>query len=316
MVVDLHARVWGSPDQFGPEMSRLLRLRQADRWVRLDASGAALDRAMGCVDACLVHGFRADRLGAHVPNEFIAEIVRAAPGRRLGVAGVDPMGADPLRQIESAQSLGLVGISISPMCQGFHPSHSNAMRVYEACVARNLPIFVARPLPLSPCAVMDFGRPGAWDEVARAFPTLPIVIGELGFPWIDETLVLIGKHENIWADLSGIAARPWQLMSALLTAHGLGVLDRILFASGFPHETPARAIENIYSLNALSHGTQLPGIPRALLRGIIERDALGALRIESDIAQQVSSTADEELPEVEPVKTPRIAPALRTLRGT
>jgi predicted TIM-barrel fold metal-dependent hydrolase len=115
--------------------------------------------------------------------------------------------------------------------------------------------------------------------VARSFPTLPIVIGELGYPWIDEALVLMGKHERVWADLSGIVARPWQLYTTLLTAVGLGVMDKLLFASGFPFEQPAKAIENLYSLHALSQGTTMPGIPRALIRGIVERDALECLGI-------------------------------------
>jgi predicted TIM-barrel fold metal-dependent hydrolase len=157
------------------------------------------------------------------------------------------------------------------------------MRLYEACAEEGMPVFVLRGAPFSSSAMLEFGRPSAWDEVARSFPTLPIVIGELGYPWIDEALVLVGKHENVWAELSGIASRPWQLYNALQTALGLGVMEKILFASGFPYELPARAIENLYSLNAMSHGTQLPSIPRSQLQALVERDSLRALRIEAEV---------------------------------
>jgi len=280
MVIDLLTRVWASPDQLGPEAASLLRLRESDRWVRLDASVAALERVSSCVDVVAIHGFRADRLNACVPNELIAEAVSLDPGHRIGIAGIDPMGSDPLGQIEHARELGLVGISISPLCQGFHPTHSIAMRVYERCAETGLPVFVSRGVPMGPSTMLEFGRPSAWDEVARSLPNLPIVIGEFGYPWIDETIVLAGKHPNVFADLSGVVSRPWQLYNALLTAASLGVMDKLLLGSGFPYELPAKAIENLYSLNAYGHGTQLPSVPRSSVRAIVERDALTCLGLD------------------------------------
>lgn len=302
MIIDVHARVWNSPDQFGAEISRLLRMRQADRWVRVDASSSALERACICTDVALVHGFRAEALGAYVPHELIAEFVRASPRRRLGIGGVDPMGPDPIRQVDSASELGLVGVAVSPMCQGFHPTHSLAMRLYERCATLGMPVFAMRGVPLTAGAMLEFGKPSAWDEVARSFPTLPIVIGELGYPWVDEALVLVGKHENVWTELSGVSARPWQLYNALLSAVSLGVMDKIFFGSGFPHEDPARAIENLYSLNTFGHGTQLPAVPRAAIRAIVERDALRCLRIEPELVgpssgpmgRPIEESVDEE----------------------
>ncbi len=52
----------------------------------------------------------------------------------------------------------------------------------------------------------------------------------------------------------------------------MGITEKLLFASGWPAETPAKAIETIYSVNGFSHGTQLPSIPRPQLRSIVERD--------------------------------------------
>lgn len=296
MVVDLYTRAWSSPEQFGPEMSRFLGSRGDDRWVRIDASGPALDRAMTCVDIALVHGFRSDRLGAHIPSEFIAEIVRADPQRRVGIGAVDPMGPDPEGQVEHAVALGLAGISVSPMAQGFHPTHSMAMRVYEACASRRLPLFVLTGAPLTTSSMLEFGRPSAWDEVARSFPSMPLVIGEFGYPWIDETLVLLAKHQRVFTEVSGVVSRPWQLFNALLTASSLGVMDKLLFGSGFPFESPAKAIEQLYSVNGMAVGTQLPAVSRAAVRGIVERDALRCLGMEHEpIGNSVASTDERSL---------------------
>lgn len=54
-------------------------------------------------------------------------------------------------------------------------------------------------------------------------------------------------------------------------------MDRLLFASDFPFTTPAASIETLYSLNQIVQGTNLPTIPRELVRGIIECDALSLL---------------------------------------
>lgn len=286
MIIDLHTQIWSNLDQLGPNVAERTRNKLIDRWGQYDGSPASHEESMTCVDGAIVFGFRSQRLGAHVPNEFIAEFVARDPRRRIGVAGVDPMCDDAAQQFESAMSMGFAGISISPASQGFHPAHSDAMCIYERCVAAGVPLFVTLGDPLAASAMLEFGRPALWDEVARLFPQLPIVINQLGHPWVDETLLLLGKHENVFADISGVASRPWQLYNALLNALSFGVMDRLLFGSGFPRETPAKAIETMYTINSFSHGTHLPAIPRAQIRNIIERDSLARLGIEASVYQR------------------------------
>lgn len=293
MIIDTHTLVWSSLEQLGPEVARRFRAKSADRLVALDAGPAAHERTMACVDAALVFGFRSDRLQARIPNELVAEFVAKEPRRRIGICGIDPLSGDALDQLEAGHELGLAGAVVSPQCQGFHPLHSSAWRVYERCVELSLPLFVVNLEPLAAAAVLEFGRPALWDEVAQSFPSLPIVIGQLGYPWIDETLVMLSKHENVYADLSGVCSRPWQLYNALLSATSLGVMDRLLFGSGFPFETPAKAIEALYSVNSYSHGTHLPSVPRSLVRGIVERDSLTCLGIDAEVSTRPERLDDE-----------------------
>lgn len=250
---------------------------------------------MTCVDGALVIGFRSDRLEAQIPNEYIADFVAKDPHRRIGAAGIDPMSDDAMDEFDAAIDLGLAAIAISPACQGFHPAHSAAMRIYERCVETSMPLFVTLNTPLTATAELEFARPAHWDEVARAFPDLPIVIGQLGHPWVDEMLMLLGKHQNIWADISFVASRPWQLYNALLNALSFSVMDRLLFGSGFPHEMPARAIESLYRVNTFSHGTQLPAVPRAQIRGIVERDAIACLGIEPVFSPRPDAAAERQV---------------------
>jgi predicted TIM-barrel fold metal-dependent hydrolase len=302
MIIDLHTHVWMSVDQLGNEVAARLRTDQLQHWGQLDASPAAHERAMSCVDGALVIGFRSDRLGAHVPNEYIADFVAKDPRRRIGAAGIDPLSADAMDEFEAAIDLGLCAIAVSPACQGFHPAHSAAMRIYERCLEASMPLFVTHNRPLTASSELEFARPVHWDEVARAFPDLPIVISQLGYPWTDETLTLLGKHQNMWADISFVASRPWQLYHALLNALSSSVMDRLLFGSGFPHEMPARAIEALYRVNSFSHGTQLPAVPRAQVRGIVERDAITCLGIEpvfsARVANQTQRDAETDVDDV------------------
>ncbi len=288
MIIDIHSRIWSSLDQFGRDAADRLRRRYAETWSLLDGSPAAHEQAMACVDGVCVLGFRSDLLGAAIPNELVAEYVGRDPGRRFGVAGIDPMSATAIAEIDHAVSLGLIGVTVSPSAQGFHPSHSSAMRVYEKCAELSLPVFITNATPIAPRSMLEFGRPSALDEIARSLPNLRLVVAELGYPWIDETLILLAKHPHVYADLSGISSRPWQLYNALLTASSLSVIDKLLFGSGFPFETPVKAIETLYSVNTFGHGTQLPSVQRAKLRTIVERDSLACLGIESELSARTS----------------------------
>jgi len=300
MIVDLHTSIWTSLDQLGPEIARRIRSDAAAHWDQYEASAASHDRDMACVDGSLVRGFRSELLDARVPNELIADFVARDPGRRIGVAGIDPMSADAMDQLDAAQNLGLAAISVSPAAQGFHPAHSDAMPIYERCAELSMPVFVGAPEPLTPSSTLEFARPSLWDEVARLLPQLPIVIGHLGHPWVDETLALLGKHERVFADLAGVVSRPWQLYNVLVNAASLTVMDKLLFGSGFPNDTPAKAIETLYSINGYSLGTQWPTIPRSQLRGIVERDSLALLGIDAVIAAREDHDAAGDLAEDAP----------------
>lgn len=300
MITDLRTRIWSNLDQFGPEVASNLRNRYADKWDQLDGSPAVHEREMACTNCACVFGFRSDLLEASVPNELVAEFVSRDPQRRIGVAGIDPISSGALFELEKAIDMGLSAVSISPAAQGFHPAHSAAMRIYERCAVLGLPVFISNDVPLTKSSILEFAHPASFDEVARSIPELKLVIGELGYPWINEGIALIGKHPNVYADTAGIVARSWELYNVLLTAASCGVMNKILFGSGFPFTTPTQAIESLYSVNSHSHGTQLPSVSRSLTRSIVERDSLAVLGIDHNVPQQdhlLPASDDENIEE-------------------
>lgn len=277
MIVDSHTHLWQDPEQLGPSVAAALRRKAGERWAPLDASPRAHGEAIEPVDVAFVLGFRSRYLDASVPNELLAEHVGRQPERLVGFAGLDPTTPGAVNEVESLPGMGLSGVTVDPACQDFHPADTRAMQFYEACGGLGLPIVVQSSKRMAETAKLEYGRPYLFDEVARTFADLKLVIGGLGYPWAEETYALIDKHANVYTDLAGLFDRPWQLYNALLQAYQLGVTDRLLFGSGFPATAPGEAIETIYSLNRYAHGTALPSIPREKLRLIVERDTLGAL---------------------------------------
>jgi len=273
MIVDLHTYIWDHPEQLGSPAAQAVRTGEEEPWRRPDASEEAHRRALDPVPCALVHGCWNEAVGARIPSQQLAAWVRHRPGRLLGSAGIDPLARGFLSEVDRAAELKFVGVTVNPAAQGFHPMHTRATRLYERCQQLNLILFVHGQNRLAPSGKMTFGRPDLLDEVAATFPTLRIVLGSAGAPWFDPAITLLPLHQNVYADLAGLAARPWQLYHVLLTAHRQQVLHRLLFGSGFPLASPQEAITAIYSVNTYSHGTNLPGIPRPLLQAIVEQQA-------------------------------------------
>jgi len=252
------------------------------------------------VDVAMVLGFRSKYLGADLPNQMLIDYVNKRPDKMIGFAGVDPTETGCLKEVQQVSEQGLSGITVSPASQDYHPVDTRAMAVYEACESLGLPVLVHQGTHHTRDSKMEYARPYLFDEVARSFPKLKMIVAHCGHPWIDETLTLVGKHDNVFADVSNVISRPWQLYNVMLQAHQMALTDRLLFGSDFPYMTPEAAIETIYSLNRFVHGTALPSVPREKLRAMIERNALELLGIKR-AGLGTSTTAAEKQP---PPQTP------------
>jgi predicted TIM-barrel fold metal-dependent hydrolase len=153
------------------------------------------------------------------------------------------------------------------------------MAVFEKAAALHLPVVFYPGTHLSPKTKMEYARPHLLDEVARSFPNLKMVVSHLGYPWVDEAIVLLGKHQNVYADVAALLRRPWVAYDALVRAHQFNVIDKLLFGSDFPFTTAGECIGTLYSINQMAMGTNMPTVPRESLRGIVERDAISLLGI-------------------------------------
>ena len=230
------------------------------------------------VDKSIVLGFKSRYLRAEIPNRYVSDYVNKNPQKLIGFAGIDPTEPGSAEEVKIAkEDLRLRGITLSPANQDFHPSDTRAMKVYEEAEQLGMPILIHPSGQFTEESKLEFARPYLLDEVARTFPKLRLIIAQLGQPWVDQTVCLLGKHPNVFADVSGLLSRPWQAYNALVTCHQAGVIDKLLFGSDFPYTNAEECIESLYSINQLAQGTNLPVVPREALRGIVERDAIHLL---------------------------------------
>jgi len=289
VIVDCHTHIWESPDQLGrAQLDHQIRIHRGmepglDPRGLPDASAEEHLRSSEPVDKTFVLGFKSRYLDAEIPSRFVFEYVKQHPERLIGVAGIDPTDLnEALEEMHQAESeFGMKAITVSPAAQDFHPADSRAMQVFTEAARMRKPVFLHQGIHFSAASKMQFARPSLLDEVARELPQLKMVIAHMGYPWIEECIVLLGKHPNVFADISSLLHRPWQAYNALLSAYQYGVMDKLLFGSDFPYTAAAQAIQSLYRINQLVTGTNLPTIPRQFLASIVERDALGLLGIES-----------------------------------
>jgi predicted TIM-barrel fold metal-dependent hydrolase len=284
VISDLDMRLWSSSTTLGAGVCDALRRRASSALETIEIHEERFARAIAVVDRAFLLGFRSAHLQSSIPNDYVANVARRYPDKVLPVAGIDPMDASWADDLDRARALGHVAITVSPSLQGYAPSHSRAMRVWERCADARIPVIVSRVGPLPGQALLEFERPVLWDEPLRHLPNLTLVFAGLGAPFFEETLVLLAKHARTFAQLAGAARRPLDAYRWLSAAIDAGVADRLLFASGFPFDTPAAAIERLFTLNTVVHGTTLPGIPRRDIEAIVRRDAFAALGIADPIA--------------------------------
>lgn len=286
MVIDVCSRVW--PGEY-PWRAAGGRLRVRGMPARagaggsgkapsIDATPEAHEAAAECVDASLVHGYRSERLGVRLDLGMIRAFADARSGRRLVVAGIDPLSPTLPEDLHEAEEKRAIGLALAPADQGCRPTHDRVQTVLEWCAAHRLPLFVNNPGLVCRASVLEYARPSLWDELAAEHRGVVMVFGDMGQVFWDEAVAMCAKHERVYTDLGSCAHSVSALHRVMLDAFERGVMDKLLFGSGFPITTPQAAIERIYGLNTMASSSLL-SIPREALRGVVECDALSRLGV-------------------------------------
>jgi predicted TIM-barrel fold metal-dependent hydrolase len=237
--------------------------------------------AVGPASRAIVFGINSIALGMSTPDEAIAEYAAAHPEKIIGFMSVDPNSPDALEQIDRGVSMGLKGIKMSPVYQHYDPNGDAAMNVHARAEHLGLVILTHAAFHCIADTPMHWASPLHYDRVARSFPRLKIILAHIGLPWYTDAMVMIRKHPNVFADISGgVAFRPWWGYQALAECSENSVMHKLLFGSDFPVCTIEQTIEALRGVNRFAEGTGMPRVPEDEIESIIHRDALGLLGLE------------------------------------
>ena len=292
MIVDVHTHIPTHPDGVPEGLEVVDTMIRPDRPLTLSGDSDDYVRDMGPVDRAIAFGVsllpghvRMELLDAVTPadnvNDVASRLAARQPGKIIGFMSVHPDDPNVFDEMERCvHDLGLRGIKLAANYQRFDPMGPPARRLYAYAERAGLPIVFHQGTGAAPSAPLRYAHPLVMDEVAIAFPDLKIVMAHIGHPWHADCFVVVRKHPNVYADVSGQLYRPWSMYNGFRLAYEWGVLDKLLFASDWPVTTPAETIESLRGFNRFAREHRLPEVPDDALEGIIQRDSLRLLDLE------------------------------------
>jgi predicted TIM-barrel fold metal-dependent hydrolase len=272
MIVDCHTHLWKA-ENWSEDMAQEAAIARA-RPAMIEIDEDAHWLAMKAVDRAIVFGFRAQHAGLVVPNELIASYVAKHPEKLIGFACIDPNEPNYLEQMHQAfEDLELRGLKLAPIYQNFHPMDDRLQPVYAYCEENHLPVIVHQGATFSRRAPLKYALPIQLEEVAMRYPNLKIVIAHMGHPWIDDTVVLIRKQPNVYADISALHYRPWQFYNGLISAIEYGAVNKLLFGSDYPFTTPGESLKALRDVNHIVGHSGLPRVSDDVISQISESNS-------------------------------------------
>lgn len=168
-------------------------------------------------------------------NDQIQTFCQSQPDLFVGFAGVDPhKGQLALQEIdERVCQQGFRGIAIDPMHARIPSDDYKYLPIYEKCCELNIPVIITGgPSRLIAGTIIEHGAPRYIDHVADLFPKLKIVVSHGGWPFVNEMIGVVFRHENVYMELSEYETFPQS--NLYVEAANTIIGDKILFASAHP----------------------------------------------------------------------------------
>jgi predicted TIM-barrel fold metal-dependent hydrolase len=276
MIVDVHAHCWpdGSfTEEFIADARRMRAsavdlLTPYDRYVENLPPGEEV--------TTIVFGGKARLSGIWVNDADVADFVAQAPDRMIGFLSVDPTQPGWEEElVEGHEGLGLRGVKLLPMYADFYPQDERLDPLWRYATRHQLPVLLHTGTTFVSKAPIDCTLPRHLDVVARRYPEVTMILAHLGHPYESETVAVIRKHPRLFADVSALVYRPWQLFHSLMAVHEYNVWDKLLLGTDYPVTTVQETVSGLRKLTSV----QLSGfsLPAEQIERLIYRDSLTLL---------------------------------------
>lgn len=278
MIIDVHSHAWPFPEAFSEDFIRQASGAKADTTIDISVRYEDYRATAPEETKTIVFGGKAKLAGIWVEDAYVADYVAKDKERLIGFLSVDPTQPgwqEELRQ--GHEDLGLRGVKLLPMYAGFPVSDPSLEPMWEYCESRGLPVLMHTGTTFIRQAPLDCTFPRLVEPVALKHPDIPFILAHLGHPWEGECVVTIRKHPNVYADLSALHYRPFQLYQSLMLVQEYGVWDKVLFGTDYPFTTVHASVEGLRKLNDMVKGTGLPRLNVDKIEELIFRDTLPLL---------------------------------------
>lgn len=281
MLVDLHTHLFLEEHFIGDTFFTELVRGGGSKGSFLADYKRHFEEELSCVDKAVVFGLNARASGVVVPNSYIEKYAKLYPDKVIGFASVDPNQPDAAQELEfCVKALNLKGLKLGPIYQHFNPQdEKKTYPVYEMAQKLGIPIMWHMGTSFVQKGLLEDTKPYLLERVALDFPDLKMVIAHMGHPWEAETIVLIRKQPNVYADVSALYYRPWQFYNTMILAMEYKVTHKMFFGTDFPVTTVGKTLEGFKALSRFWEGSTLPAIPDSVFEGIVYNDCLTKLGI-------------------------------------
>ncbi|MEX2579697.1 MAG: amidohydrolase family protein [Verrucomicrobiales bacterium] len=280
MITDIHSHAWPFPEAFSDDFIRQASGARAGETVDLTIRLEDYRRAAPEGTRTVVFGGKARLSGLWVEDDYVAEYVARDPGHLVGFLSVDPTRdgwEDEMRR--GHEELGLCGVKLLPMYAGFGADDPRLEPLWKYADEKRLPVLLHTGTTFVRQAPLKFTLPRLIEPVATRYPEIRFVLAHLGHPYEGECVATIRKHPNVYADISALHYRPWQLYNSLMLVQEYGVWEKLLFGSDYPFTTVDASIQGLRDLNKQVEGTGLPRLDEEEIEKLIHRDGFGILGI-------------------------------------
>ncbi|WP_010583564.1 amidohydrolase family protein [Schlesneria paludicola] len=277
-IIDVHSHFWRYPEHFSDDFRQ--QAKRAKAGEELDLTVRFEDYLRQSVPnvTTIVFGGKARLSGLWVDDRDVRDYVAQDPDHLIGFLSLDPTQPDWGRELfEGHQEMGLRGIKLMPMYAGFRPDDERLTPLWKYAQEHQLPVLMHTGTTFISQAPLECTLPRHADAVAARFPDVRMILAHLGHPYEGECVAVIRKHCNVYADLSALHYRPFQLYQSLMLVQEYGVWDKVLFGTDFPFTTVQATIDGLRNLNQMLVGTALPRLNETALERLIHRDSLPLL---------------------------------------
>ena len=276
MIIDVHTHCWPGLHCFSPSFRADARRMRAAAVELANRYEDYRDSTGGEEVVAVVFGGKARLSGVWIDDADVAAYVARDPDHLIGFLSLDPTQPgweDEMR--EGRERLGMRGIKLLPMYAGFFPQEERLDPLWRYAERHGLPVLLHTGTTFVAAAPIECTLPRHLDAVARRFPDVKIVLAHLGHPYEGETIAVIRKHPNVYADVSALFYRPWQLFHSLMLVDEYRVWDKLLFGTDSPITTVAESVAGLRGLCDVR--IDRFSLPREQVEALIHRDALGLL---------------------------------------